>query len=122
MFLFPPSKSGMAACFYEHTHRLIASGVGLMTTILAVWLWLKDSRQWMHWVGVTAFLLVVVQGVLGGLRVVLADAQLGMFHAIVGQSFFILMSAIALFTEPVLGQNGPTGKADNHLRRGAYGC
>ncbi len=97
MFLFPPSK-WIGGIFYEHTHRLIASGVGLMTTVLAVWLWLKDSRKWMHWVGVTAFLLVVAQGVLGGLRVVLADAQLGIFHAIIGQLFFVLMCAIALFT------------------------
>ena len=53
-----------------------------MTTILAVWLWLKDSRRWMHWLGVAAFLLVVLQGVLGGLRVILAHGQLGIFHAI----------------------------------------
>lgn len=97
MFLFPPSK-WIGGIFYEHTHRLIASGVGLMTTILAVWLWLKDSRRWMHWIGTAAFLLVVAQGVLGGLRVVLADAQLGIFHAILGQLFFVLTAAIALFT------------------------
>jgi cytochrome c oxidase assembly protein subunit 15 len=97
MFLFPPSK-WIGGIFYEHTHRLIASGVGLMTTILAAWLWLKDSRKWMHWVGVAAFLLVVAQGILGGLRVVLIDAQLGIFHAIIGQLFFVLTSAIALFT------------------------
>jgi cytochrome c oxidase assembly protein subunit 15 len=40
----------------------------------------------------------VAQGVLGGLRVVLADAQLGIFHAIIGQLFFVLTGAIALFT------------------------
>src|SRR5579862_4312732 len=97
MFLFPPSQ-WIGGIFYEHTHRLIASGVGLMTTILAVWLWLKDSRQWMYWVGTAAFLLVVAQGVLGGLRVVLADAQLGIFHAIIGQLFFGLVCTIALLT------------------------
>ena len=97
MFLFPPSK-WIGGIFYEHTHRLIASGVGFLTTILAVWLWLKDRREWMHWVGVAAFLLVVAQGILGGLRVVLVDAQLGIFHAIIGQLFFILMCAIVLFT------------------------
>lgn len=97
MFLFPPSK-WIGGILYEHTHRLIASGVGLMTTILAVWLWLKDSRKWMHWVGVAAFLMVVAQGVLGGLRVVLVDAQLGIFHAVIGQLFFVLMCAIVLFT------------------------
>jgi len=97
MFLFPPSK-WIGGILYEHTHRLIASGVGLLTTILAVWLWLKDTRKWMHWVGVAAFLSVVAQGILGGLRVVLADAQLGIFHAILGQLFFVLICSIALFT------------------------
>jgi heme a synthase len=97
MFFFPPSK-WVGGVFYEHTHRLIASGVGLLTTILAVWIWLKDSRKWMHWVGVAAFLLVVAQGILGGLRVILVDAKIGIFHAIVGQLFFVLMCAIALFT------------------------
>jgi heme a synthase len=97
MFRFPISD-WVGGIFYEHTHRLLASAVGLLTTILAVWLWLKDSRQWMHWVGVAAFLGVVAQGILGGLRVVLADAHLGIFHAIIGQLFFVLMASIALFT------------------------
>ncbi|HUA69183.1 MAG TPA: COX15/CtaA family protein [Candidatus Saccharimonadales bacterium] len=97
MFLFPPSK-WIGGILYEHTHRLIASAVGLMTTILAIWLWLKDPRQWMRWIGVAAFLLVVAQGILGGLRVVLDDAQMGIFHAIFGQLFFVLICAIALFT------------------------
>ncbi|HEX3626495.1 MAG TPA: COX15/CtaA family protein [Verrucomicrobiae bacterium] len=97
MFLFPPSK-WIGGIFYEHTHRLWASGVGLMTTILAVWLWWKDSRKWMKWLGVAAFLLVVAQGVLGGLRVVLNMDNLGAVHGVVGQSFFVLMCAIALFT------------------------
>ena len=97
MFLFPPSK-WIGGIFYEHTHRLWASCVGFMTTILAVWLWLKDSRKWMKWLGVAAFLLVVAQGVLGGLRVVLNMDNLGAIHGVVGQSYFVLMSAIALFT------------------------
>ena len=113
MFLFPPSQ-WIGGILYEHTHRLIASGVGLMTTILAVWLWLKDPRKWMHWVGVVAFLLVVVQGVLGGLRVVLADAQLGIFHAIIGQLFFVLTCAMALFTSRSW-QNLQPGRVDSHL-------
>ena len=85
-----PIKFWKGGAFFEHTHRLLASGVGLLTTILAVWLWLKDSRQWMKWLGVIAFVLVVVQGILGGLRVVLSEAQLGIIHGVVGQAFFIL--------------------------------
>ncbi|HEY1718871.1 MAG TPA: COX15/CtaA family protein [Verrucomicrobiae bacterium] len=97
MFAFPVSK-WTGGIFYEHTHRLWASVVGLMTTILAVWICLKDSRKWMKWLGLAAFLLVVLQGILGGLRVVLIDADLGVVHGIVGQTFFVLMCAIALFT------------------------
>ncbi|HEU5397092.1 MAG TPA: COX15/CtaA family protein [Verrucomicrobiae bacterium] len=97
MFLFPVSK-WTGGIFYEHTHRLWASVVGLLTTILSIWIWRKDSRRWMKWLGVAAFLLVVVQGVLGGLRVVLVKADLGVVHGVVGQSFFVLVCALALFT------------------------
>lgn len=97
MFAFPPSK-WVGGIFYEHTHRLWATVVGLLTTILAVWIWLRDSRKWMKWLGVSAFLLVVAQGILGGLRVVLIKADLGVIHGVVGQTFFILVCAIALFT------------------------
>jgi cytochrome c oxidase assembly protein subunit 15 len=97
MFLFPINK-WLGGIFYEHSHRLLASLVGLMTTILAVWLWLKDSRPWMSWLGVAAFLLVVAQGVLGGLRVTLHMDSLGIYHATIAQLFFVLTCAIALFT------------------------
>ena len=97
MFLFPPSK-WVGGIFYEHTHRLIASGVGLLTTILMVWLWLAESRRWLRWLGVIAFFTVVLQGVLGGLRVVLFKDEIGIFHATLAQLFFALTCAIALFT------------------------
>lgn len=97
MFSFPPSK-WIGGIFYEHTHRLWASVVGLLTTILAVWLWRRDDRKWMKWLGVAAFLLVVAQGVLGGLRVVLDRNNLGSIHGVVGQTFFVLMCSLALFT------------------------
>jgi cytochrome c oxidase assembly protein subunit 15 len=97
MFLFPINK-WLGGIFYEHSHRLLASLVGLMTTVLAVWLWLKDSRPWMAWLGVIAFLLVVAQGVLGGLRVTMHMDSLGIYHATIAQLFFVLTCAIALFT------------------------
>ena len=97
MFLFP-IKDWVGGIFYEHTHRLLASAVGLLTTILAVWLWAKDSRKWMHWLGIAAFLLVIVQGILGGLRVDLRMAALGIFHGTIAQIFLVLTCAIALFT------------------------
>src|SRR4051812_49646228 len=38
MFTFPMSK-WVGGIRYEHSHRLIASTVGLLTIVLAVWTW-----------------------------------------------------------------------------------
>jgi cytochrome c oxidase assembly protein subunit 15 len=97
MFLFPISK-WVGGIFYEHTHRLVASWVGFLTVILAVWLWIKEERRWLRWLGVAAVVAVCAQGVLGGLRVTLYKDELGIFHATLAQLFFVLVSAIALFT------------------------
>ncbi|MEY4916923.1 MAG: hypothetical protein RL616_836 [Verrucomicrobiota bacterium] len=97
MFLFPLDK-WVGGIFYEHSHRLLASIVGLLTTILAIWLWAKDSRKWMHWLGIAAFLLVIAQGILGGLRVRWNLDWLGVPHGAVAQTFLALTCAIALFT------------------------
>jgi heme a synthase len=99
MFLLPLSKWWhQGNVFYEHSHRLFASGVGLLTTILMVWLWTKESRTLLRWLGVVAFFAVVAQGVLGGLRVVMFKDQIGIFHGTLAQLFFVLICAIALFT------------------------
>ena len=97
MFLFP-IKDWVGGIFYEHTHRLLATVVGLLTTILAIWLWLKDARPWMHWLGIVAFLLVIVQGVIDGLRVILNMDYLGIPHGAIAQTLLVLPDAIALFT------------------------
>jgi cytochrome c oxidase assembly protein subunit 15 len=97
MFLFPPSM-WVGNIFYEHGHRLFASFVGLLTTILAVWLWIAEPRRWLRWLGVLAFGTVLFQGILGGLRVVLLKDQIGIFHACLAQAFFCFLVAIAFFT------------------------
>ncbi len=97
LFLFPPSN-WIGGIFYEHTHRLFASLVGLLTTVLAVWLWIKEARRWVRWLGVAAFFGVVGQGVLGGLRVTLLQNQLGFVHATFAHLFLVLVSLIALVT------------------------
>jgi cytochrome c oxidase assembly protein subunit 15 len=106
MFFFPFSK-WVGGIFYEHSHRLVASGVGLLTVILAVWLWLKEERRWLRWLGVLALAAVVLQGVLGGLRVTQMKDVIGVFHATLAQLFFSSVSAIALFTSRWWRQEGP---------------
>ena len=97
MFLYPWSKM-IGGIFYEHSHRLVASCVGLLTIALALTLWLKEPRPWLRWLGVGALALVIVQGVLGGLRVVLLQQTLAIIHACFAQAFFALTVSLALLT------------------------
>jgi cytochrome c oxidase assembly protein subunit 15 len=97
MFLFPISK-WIGGIFFEHAHRLIASMVGFMTIILAVWLWVSEPRRWIRILGYTALAAVVIQGVLGGLRVTMLKDEIGIFHACLAQAFFGMLVMIALAT------------------------
>jgi heme a synthase len=145
MFAFPVSW-WVQGIFFEHTHRLIATLVGLCTAILAVWMWVREtlgSVRWsgvatmvavlvflgvrempvyltlaalaplvilggmvgygrgdggLRWLGVIALAAVVLQGVLGGLRVVWLKDQIGIFHALLAQSFFVFLAILAVMS------------------------
>jgi cytochrome c oxidase assembly protein subunit 15 len=84
---------------YEHTHRMVAEFVGLLTIILAVWTWRVEKRRWMRLLGVGALATVIIQGVLGGLTVLyFLPAPVSSAHAAVAQTFFCIAVSIAVFT------------------------
>jgi heme a synthase len=97
MFLFPISR-WVGGVFFEHTHRLIASGVGLLTVALCVLTLAIEDRLWVKWLAGIAVLAVIIQGILGGLRVTEHSAVLGLFHGCLAQGFFCLVATIALAT------------------------
>ena len=100
MFTFPPSK-WVGGILYEHGHRLIASTVGLLTIVLAVWMWLREPRRLLKWLAVTALGAVIAQGVLGGLTVLFfLPATISTAHAALAEIFFCLTVAMALLTSP----------------------
>ena len=84
---------------YEHSHRMLAEFVGLLTIILAVWTWRVEKRRWLRWLGLAALGTVIVQGVLGGLTVLFfLPAAVSSAHAAVAQTFFCIAVLIAVFT------------------------
>jgi heme a synthase len=150
MFFFPVSH-WVGGILWEHSHRLVASGVGFLTLVLCIWLFgrsgrgflrfglsplfglvgcwayfraeprLQDavllfslsifafvvslvwprcepSRRTLRRMGVIALVGVILQGVLGGLRVTLLADQIGIIHASVAQLFFVFMCSIALLS------------------------
>ena len=84
------------------------SGIGGVVLLVgAIWARNSPAAKPLPRLGWWAFGLVQLQGLLGGLRVIL-DAQViagmklgtafGIFHACLGQAFFVLLCAIALLT------------------------
>ena len=123
LFMFPPSM-WVGGIFYEHGHRLIASGVGFLTIVLAIWLWLQDPRRWMRWLGAAALGTVILQGVLGGLTVLyFLPAGVSTAHAGLAEIFFCLTIAIALFTSPrwIAGNEGVDDEPAPACRDGNHG-
>jgi heme a synthase len=97
MFLFPISR-WIGGVFFEHTHRLIASAVGLLTIVLCVLTVMIEDRLWVKWLTGIAVIAVIVQGILGGLRVTEHNAVLGLLHGCLAQVFFSIVATVALVT------------------------
>lgn len=94
--VMPPMVGGI---LYEHGHRMVATFVGMLTVVLAVWLSRKEPRAWMRRLGWAALGTVVTQGILGGMTVLfLLPTAISVFHACLAQAFFCLTVAIAYFT------------------------
>ncbi len=78
---------------------MIAQGAGLFTIILAVWTWRTDRRRWLRYLMLAAVLMVIVQGILGGITVLYYLPPLvSSAHAALAQTFFCTAVAVALFT------------------------
>ena len=113
MFLFPLDKM-VGGIFYEHGHRMIASIVGMLTIVLVVWTWRVDERRWIRWLSAAALGAVVLQGVLGGITVLLLlPAPVSIGHAALAQLFFCITVSMALFTSA--GWRTPTVEPPDDL-------
>ena len=95
MFSFPFSDM-VGGIFYEHGHRMIATIVGFMTLILSVIVYFSNSRIWIKKITFLALGLVILQGIFGGLTVLLfLQAYISIIHEILAQTFLMLTILIA---------------------------
>ena len=91
--LFPPLVGGV---LYEHGHRMVAAAVGFLTLVFAVWLVIREERLWVRVLGCTALVMVVIQGVLGGITVLyFLPTAVSVSHAVTAQIFFVLTIVLA---------------------------
>ncbi len=97
MFLFPP-KLWIGGIFYEHVHRLMGTVVGFLSILLVAWAFYSEKRGRRVWLSLIVLGCVIVQGVLGGLRVVMVDLNLAVVHGCFAQAFFCLTIAMCIYT------------------------
>jgi cytochrome c oxidase assembly protein subunit 15 len=108
MFLYPLARM-TGGVYLEHAHRLLGSLVGLTTLVMALHIQRSEPRRWVRRVAWLALLFVILQGVLGGLRVTgrltwstrAADTDpkilLAIVHGIFGQVVFATLVALAVW-------------------------
>jgi cytochrome c oxidase assembly protein subunit 15 len=83
--------------FAEHSHRLSAGVMSAVTITLAVWLWRTDARSWLRKLAIFAVALVLVQALVGGLRVLLDHLHVQTVDTSVGRLFAMLHACLAQF-------------------------
>jgi cytochrome c oxidase assembly protein subunit 15 len=126
LFLYPLARM-TGGIFYEHAHRLFGALVGLTAVALAIRLWRHDDRPWLKRLSIVAVVLVVLQGMLGGLRVtggftlstseadMAPSLTLALVHGVLGQIFLGVMVAIAVVTS-VLWYKAPAPETRPHAK------
>ena len=132
MLLYPLSEmveNLESGIFYEHAHRLTGMFVGLASMTLCAVLWTCDRRMSVRLGGTLILLMVIGQGVLGGLRVTgvltLSDdpdilspsTALGVVHGVFGQVVFgglVYLAAVTSWT----WMHGPASKESPGARAG----
>jgi heme a synthase len=110
MFLYPLGARVAAsmgksydAVFFEHAHRLFGTLIGLATLALLVLTLRVETRRWVRRLAIACFVLVVIQGVLGGIRVLAGDVDpskdargYAIAHGVLAQLCFGLLVGLAV--------------------------
>jgi cytochrome c oxidase assembly protein subunit 15 len=102
MFLYPISTwlTGPFDLLVEHGHRLLGSTAGIVAIVLVVVTLVTEKRPAVRWFSVALLLLVIAQGVLGGIRVRADDRSIAKIHGCVGPAFFAAVVGFCVVTSP----------------------
>ena len=84
--------------FVEHGHRLLGMVAGILSIVLVCVTWKTESRSWVRKFSLVILAGVILQGLIGGLRIVLDQRTLALLHGCTGPLFFTLCIAMVVFT------------------------
>ena len=113
--VFPRMEGGV---LFEHGHRMIASAVGVLVVLLAIWTSRVETRAWVRRLGWGLLAVVILQGVLGGVTVLMRlPDSVSVAHAGLAQIFFALTVTMAAVTSPRFVSAGATGSGADQATR-----
>jgi heme a synthase len=105
-FFIPKNTAQM----WELGHRWIAGTTGVVAVILCVWILAREPRALPRRLAIAAVVLVVVQALIGGLRVKIVDKHVvAVVHALIAQAFLATCVALASSLRPWV--SGPLASA-----------
>jgi len=105
MFLYDMTEAAWGV-FIEHGHRLYGAAVGLCVLALTIWMVAFETRRVVLYTSLAALVAVLLQGLLGGQRVLANSTTLAMVHGGFGQATFALMVALATVTSRAWTEGG----------------
>ncbi|MFT5049617.1 MAG: cytochrome c oxidase assembly protein subunit 15 [Chlamydiales bacterium] len=82
----------------EHSHRLVASGLGLISILTVVLVFAMRERAGLRKLSVGVLAAIVAQGLLGGSRVLENDQRLAFLHGASAQLVYGLVAAFFVLT------------------------
>lgn len=92
LFLYPYQTwiYGPFNLFIEHGHRLLGGLVGFVAIIGVIAAFYGEPRRWVRWIAIGVLVAISLQGVLGGVRVLMHDRHLALLHGCLAQLVFTL--------------------------------
>ena len=95
MFSFPLSEM-VGGIFYEHGHRVFATIVGFLTLLQFIAISFTSHPSWIKKTGLAALILVIAQGLFGGMTVIFfLPPSISIIHGVLAQTFFVSTIFIA---------------------------
>ncbi len=100
MFLYPWTTwfFGPWDLFIEHGHRLLGSLAGIWCILLVALSWITRTPPFVRFLALAALGLVILQGVMGGVRVLQVDREIARIHGCLGPAFFAFLAVIVVAT------------------------
>lgn len=129
MFLYPIGPRAAPDVFLEHSHRLFGTLAGLTSLVLLLAVLLSSATRWCKGWALALFLLICIQGVLGGIRVregnvihTMDDKFYRTIHGVLAQFIFAGGVALAAYMSSAYRLSPPTLPDARKLRAFATGA